>query len=327
MGKYIVNRILMTVPILVIISIVSFVIIQLPPGDYLSSYVAQLEAQGDEVKDEEIARLQARYGLGLPMHVQYFKWVSGMFRGNFGYSFGWQMPVSQLIGERLVLTIVISLCSLVFATVVAFPIGIYSAVRHHSPGDYASTFVGFIGLSVPNFMLALILMYLGFQWFGLSIGGLFSPEYQRAPWSIGKVIDLIRHLWIPVIVVGTAGTASAVRVMRNNLLDQLQRQYVITARAKGLGETRLLFKYPVRMAIVPFVSTVGWLLPELISGATITAVVLSLPTVGPLILRALETQDMYLAGTFVLLTAALTVIGTLISDILLAVTDPRIRYE
>ena len=281
---------------------------------------------GDEVDMQTVEFLKLRYGLDKPFVAQYFGWIWNFVRGDMGMSFEANKQVSQLIGDRLLLTFIISFTSLVFIFAVSIPIGIYSATHQYSAGDYTFTVVGFLGLATPNFLLALVLMYVAFAFFGESVGGLFSPEYIEASWSLGKVWDLLKHLWIPVIVVGTAGTAGRIRVMRANLLDELKKQYVITARAKGVKESRLLFKYPVRMAINPMISTVGWLLPQLISGATITSVVLSLPTTGPLLLRALRNQDMYLAGSFVLLLSTLTVFGTLISDLLLAWADPRIRF-
>ena len=326
MGRFIGHRLLLMVPTLLLISVVSFVIIQLPPSDYLNTYAANLEASGDLVDAATLEALKEQYGLDDPFHVQYLKWVSGFVRGDFGHSFELRRPVGELIGDRMMLTVVLSLSTLLFTWVVAVPVGIYSATAQYSLSDYTVTFLGFVGLAIPNFLLALILMYVGYRYFDISVGGLFSMEFVDAPWSFARVLDLVSHLWIPIIVVGTAGTAGLIRVMRANLLDELRKQYVITARSRGLGETRLLFKYPVRLALNPIVSSVGWLLPELISGAEITAVVLSLPTTGPLLLRALLSQDMYLAGTFVMFLAALTVIGTLVSDVLLAVIDPRIRF-
>lgn len=309
------------------VSVVAFIIIQLPPGDYLSSYILQLKAQGTEVGEAEIASLRKRYGLDLPVYLQYFKWMKGLFQGNLGMSLQYNKPVSELIGERLVLTIIISLFTLIFMYIVAIPIGIYSATHQYSTGDYIFTTVGFAGLAIPNFLFALILMFLFLKYFGLSVGGLFSPEYQLLGWSIGKFIDMLKHLPIPLIVIGTAGTAGLIRVMRGCLLDELKKQYVITARAKGVAERILLFKYPVRVAINPIVSTIGWVLPGIISGEIITAIVLDLPTAGPLLYGALRNQDMYLAGSFIMSLTFLTVIGTFISDILLVWIDPRIRYE
>ena len=326
MVAFVVRRILVMIPTLVLISIVSFIIIQLPPGDYLTSHIARLSETGQIVDDAEIASLKKRYGLEQPMFVQYLKWIWGVLRGDLGQSFEWNMAVNKLIWERILLTVIISFVTLLFTWAVSIPIGIYSATHQYSLFDYSFTFIGFIGLATPNFLLALVLMFVAWAYFGHSVGGLFSPEYVEAAWSFAKALDLLKHLWIPVVVVGTAGTAGLIRIMRGNLLDELRKQYVITATAKGLPETRLLFKYPVRVAINPFVSTVGWLLPELISGAIIASVVLSLPTTGPLLLGALRSQDMFLAGAFVLILSWLTVLGTLISDILLALVDPRIRF-
>lgn len=328
MASYIARRLLYMIPTLFLISVVSFIIIQLPPGDFLTTYAAGLAAQGETVDPAVLAALRERYGLGDAFHVQYWKWITGIvLRGDFGQSFEWNRPVADLIWNRLGLTVMLSLATLVFVWVVALPIGIYSALRKYSFGDYVATFIGFIGLATPNFLLALILMYVGFAYFGQSVGGLFSPRYVDAPWSWGRIVDLLAHLWIPMVVIGTAGTAGLIRVMRANLLDEIGKPYVVTARAKGLTERRLLVKYPVRVALNPFVSTVGWILPGLISGEAIVAIVLSLPTTGPLLLRALTSQDMYLAGSFILMLSVLTVVGTLVSDILLAWLDPRIRYR
>lgn len=328
MLQFLLRRIMYMIPTLIAVSIVAFVIIQLPPGDYLTTYAASLAAQGDEVDQATLLALQNRYGLGQPVYVQYLKWMQGILtEGDFGDSFGWDKPVSDLIWSRLALTFILSLASLLFVWAVAFPIGIYSAVRQYSVGDYLATFIGFIGLATPNFLLALILMYIAFKYFNQSVGGLFSPEYQGAPWSWGKVGDLLAHLWVPVVIIGTAGTASLIRIMRANLLDELRKPYVETARAKGLRRRTILLRYPVRLALNPFVSTVGWVLPGLISGEAIVGVVLNLPTTGPLLLRALRSQDMYLAGSFIMMLSVLTVLGTLLSDILLAWLDPRIRYE
>ena len=326
MVAFLVRRILVMIPTMVLISIVSFIIIQLPPGDYLTSHISRLSETGQIADDAEIASLKKRYGLDQPMFVQYLKWMWGVLRGDLGQSFEWNMAVSKLIWERILLTVIISFATLLFTWAVSIPIGIYSATHQYSLFDYSFTFIGFIGLATPNFLLALVLMFVAWAYFGHSVGGLFSPEYVEAAWSFAKALDLLKHLWIPVVVVGTAGTAGLIRIMRGNLLDELRKQYVITATAKGLPQTRLLFKYPVRVAINPFVSTVGWLLPELISGAIIASVVLSLPTTGPLLLGALLSQDMFLAGAFVLILSWLTVLGTLVSDILLALVDPRIRF-
>lgn len=327
MLEFLTRRILLLVPTVIFISMIAFVVIQLPPGDFLTSYIATLQAAGENVDSAQIESLRQQYGLGEPIHIQYFKWVSGMFQGNFGQSLQWKAPVKDLIWERLVLTVVLSLTSLLFIWAVAFPVGIYSAIKQYSPGDYFFTFLSFVGLGVPNFLLALIIMWVAYSRFGLTVGGLFSPEYASAPWSAGKVVDLIGHLWIPMVVLGMGGTAGLIRVMRANLLDELHKPYVVTARAKGMPEEKLLLKYPVRLALNPFVSTIGWTLPGLVSGSVIVSVVLNLPTTGPLLLSALQSQDMYLAGTFILLLSILTVIGTLISDLLLAWLDPRIRLD
>ena len=328
MFQFLLRRLLYMIPTLIAISIVAFVIIQLPPGDFLTTMVASMAAQGEDVDSTALQALKDQYGLGQPVHVQYLKWMQGiLLRGDFGDSFGWNKAVSDLVWSRLALTFVLSLASLLFVWVVAFPIGIYSAVKQYSVGDYVATFLGFLGLAIPNFLLALILMYIAFKYFNQSVGGLFSPEYKEVPWSWGKVADLFAHLWVPVVIIGTAGTASLIRIMRANLLDELRKPYVVTARAKGLPEWRLLFKYPVRVALNPFVSTVGWVLPTLVSGAAIVSIVLSLPTTGPLLIRALQQQDMYLAASFIMLLSILTVIGTLVSDLLLAWLDPRIRME
>lgn len=326
MLAYIVRRVMIMIPTLIAISIISFTIIQLPPGDFLTTYVAQLSASGETVDQSELDALRERFGLDQPMYIQYLKWAWNFVHGDFGHSFEWNKPVSELIGERLGLTVLISICTLIFTWVVSVPIGIYSAVRQYSWMDYILTIFGFIGLATPNFLLALVLLWVSYAYFGLSIGGLFSPHFADAPWNFAKVIDLLEHLWVPVVIVGLSHTAKFIRIIRGNLLDELRKPYVVTARAKGLSETRLIFKYPVRVAINPLVSTIGWTLPELISGIAITAVVLNLPTTGPLLLRALMSQDMQLAGTFIMFLSSLTVVGTLISDILLAWVDPRIRF-
>ena len=309
------------------VSVVSFAIIQLPPGDYVTAYVAQLISTGTQVTDEEAANLRDQYGLDRPFPVQYAKWVRQVANGNFGLSMEYQRPVTEVIGDRLFLTAALAFASIIFTWILAIPIGIYSAVKQYSTGDYVFTFIGFIGLAVPNFLLALVLLYFGFVFFGANIGGLFSPEYADAPYSLGKVIDLLNHLWLPSIVLAVAGTAQLVRVLRANLLDELRKPYVVTARAKGLSEWRVILKYPLRVALNPLMSTIGYLLPLLVSGSIIISVVMSLPTVGPMLLRSLLAQDMFLAGTIIFLIGIMTVIGTFISDLLLAWIDPRIRLE
>lgn len=328
MLQYMFRRLLYMIPTLIVISIIAFVIIQLPPGDYLTVYVAELAAQGEDANEATLAQLRERYGLGLPWYQQYFRWMSNIIlKGDFGQSFTWGRPVNQLIWDRIGFTMLITFATTLFIWAVALPIGIYSATHQYSVGDYIATFFGFLGLATPNFLLALVFMYLAVQLFGQSVGGLFSPAYQDAPWTLAKFWDFLSHLWIPIIILGTAGTAGLVRIMRANLLDEINKPYVITARAKGVPERRLIWRYPVRVAMNPFISTIGWTLPTLVSGSIIVAVVLNLPTTGPLLLQSLMQQDMFLAGSFILITSCLTVIGTLISDILLAWLDPRIRYE
>ena len=327
MLAYIGRRALLAVFTVWAISMLAFVIIQLPPGDYVSSYIAQMAAMGSVVSDEEAQTLRIQYGLGQPIYVQYWKWMKQIAEGNFGFSMEWRRPVTEVIGERLWLTVVVAVSALLLTWVLALPIGIYSAVRQYSLGDYAATFIGFIGLAVPNFLLALVILYFGFTLFNANIGGLFSPELQDAPWSWSRVWDLAKHLPIPALILGLAGTAQQIRIMRANLLDELRKPYVVTARSKGLPEPRVIVKYPVRMALNPFASTIGYTLPYIVSGSIIVSLVLGLPTVGPLLLKALISQDMFLAGTIVLLLGVMTVIGTLISDILLVWIDPRIRLE
>lgn len=326
MAGFIIRRLLYMIPMMFAISVVTFIIITLPPGDFLTALQARLATQGESIDPGVLEGLRERYGLDQPPPVQYVKWVGGILtRGDFGQSFDWNQPVSRLIWSRLGLTMLVSLATLAFVWAAAFPIGIYSAIRRYSPGDYIATFFGFLGLAIPNFLLALVLMYLSARLFGVSVGGLFSPNYMHTGWSWGKLGDLLAHLWIPVIVLGSGATAALIRIMRANLIDELNKPYVDMARARGLGEVRLLLKYPVRVALNPFVSTVGWVLPNLVSGAVVTAIVLSLPTTGPMLLNALFAQDMYLAGGFILVLSLLTLIGTLLSDVLLAWLDPRIR--
>ena len=327
MIQYLVRRVGYMLITLLGISILAFVVIQLPPGDYLDIYIQQLRDRGIETDREELAGLENRYGLNQPVLVQYFKWMGNLITLDLGQSFATRQKVTDMLAERVPLTALITLLTTLFTFAMAIPIGIYSATHQYSLTDYTVTTVGFIGLATPNFLLALILMFLFSRWFGVTIGGLFSPEMVTAPFSLAKLWDLITHLPVPIVVVGTAGTAALVRIMRATMLDELRKQYVITARSKGVVERRLLFKYPVRIAVNPLVSTIGWLLPEIISGATVTAIVLSLPTTGPLLLTALLQQDMYLAGSIIVVLSLLTVIGTLISDLLLVLVDPRIRME
>ena len=327
MLAYTTRRLFLMVVTMVVVSILAFLIIDLPPGDYLASYLMRLEQSGQTLSQEALENLRREYGLDLPLWQRYGNWVWNFLHGNLGRSFEWNRPVSELLAERLLLTIIISLITLVFAYGVAVPVGIYSGLRQYSAGDYLFTALGFIGLAIPNFLLALALMFFFFKYLGWSPGGLFSTEYQIASWSFAKFIDMLKHLPVPVVVIGTAGTAALIRVMRGCLLDELRRQYVVTARSKGLPELRLTFKYPVRVAINPIVSTVGWTLPAIVSGETITAIVLNLPTTGPLLYGALISQDSYLAGSTVMFLSFLTVVGTLCSDLLLMFIDPRIRHE
>jgi peptide/nickel transport system permease protein len=325
---YILRRLLYMVPTVFAISVMAFVIIRLPPGDYLTTVIAELSASGAPVDSGTIAGLKDRFGLGDPAYVQYFKWIGGIvLHGDFGLSFEKNVPVGDLIWDRLGATFGISLLTLLLIWLVAFPIGIFSAVRKYSAADYLFTFFGFLGLATPNFLLALVLMYVSVRYFGQSVGGLVSPDMLDHPWDAAKVMDLVAHIWLPVIVIGASGMAALIRIMRANLLDELYRPYVVTARAKGMSEFRLLLKYPVRVALNPFLSTVGWMLPTLVSGEIVVSVVLSLPTTGPMLLRALLSQDMYLAGSIILVASMMTVLGTLVSDILLAWVDPRIRYQ
>lgn len=327
MLRYIGMRLLHSVPTLALISVLAFFIIQLPPGDFLSTQISYMEAQGESIDPALLEALRARYGVGDPFWVQYWKWISGiLLHGDFGLSFQYQRPVEALILDRLGLTLALGSATILFTWLVSLPAGIYSAIKQHSIGDYTISGLGFIALAIPNFMAALVLSYIAFTFFGSSIGGLFSPEYANAAWSFGKFMDLLEHLWIPVIVIGLAGTAGIIRTMRANLLDELNKPYVTTARAKGLPERKLITKYPVRISLNPFISTAGWNLPQLFDGEIIVAQVLALGTMGPLLLAALKSQDMYLAGGILLIIAVLTVIGTLLSDILLAAVDPRVRF-
>jgi peptide/nickel transport system permease protein len=327
MRNYILKRFFNMILILIGVSMVAFIIIQLPPGDFLTSYINRLRTMGTQVTDAQAASLRQMYDLDKPLVMQYLGWMWKLLQGNLGFSFEWNASVKSLLAERLPYTIFLSLITLVFTYVVAIPIGIYSATHQYSFGDYLVTFIGFIGLALPGFLLALILMFVFFKYFGMSTTGLFSTAFVNAPWSLAKFWDLAKHLPLPIIVVGLSGTAGIIRVMRACLLDELRKQYVTTARAKGVKERKLLFEYPVRIAINPIISTIGWTLPGIVSGETIVAIVFSLPTVGPLLYRSLLSQDMYLAGSILLILTGLTVIGTFLSDILLAVTDPRIRLE
>jgi peptide/nickel transport system permease protein len=327
MLRYIFWRILAMIPTLLIISALVFTIIELPPGDYFESYISELRAQGEAVDMAEIEELRAQYGFDRPPVLRYFHWVAGMLQGDYGYSFEYQLPVNEVVGDRLWLTVLVSFVTILFTWLVAFPIGIYSATHQYSWGDYGLTFLGLIGIAIPNFMFALILMYFANIWFGTSIGHLMDQKYLAEPMSWEKVKSILEHIWIPVLIIGTAGTAGMIRRLRANLLDELQKQYVVTAHAKGLHPFRALVKYPLRMALNFFISDIGSILPAIISGAEITAIVLSLETTGPMLIKALQSQDMYLAGSFLMFLAFLTVIGVLISDIALALLDPRIRLQ
>ena len=327
MVGYIARRVLQIIPLLVALSIIIFIIIQLPPGDYVTMYIQQLRDQGSLASESEIANLTRLYGLDQPLFEQYWSWISNIVRhGNFGLSLQYQRPVTELVGERLVLTMAVSMLTLIFTWFVSLPIGIYSATHQYSIGDYVLTLIGFIGISLPGFLVALVILYTVFAHTGVAITGLFSAQFIDAPWTWAKIADGLRHVWLPMIIIGLSGTASLIRTTRAMMLDELREQYVITARAKGVSERNLLFKYPVRLALNPMISTIGWLLPTIVSGEALVSIVLNMPTTGPLLLKALLAQDMYLAGSILLVTSALTVIGTLLSDILLAWLDPRIRF-
>ena len=325
MLTYLSRRLLTMILTLLVISALVFIIIQLPPGDYLSSYIAQLQSQGEMVPQEKIDFLRGQYGLDRPMVEQYFVWLGGLVQGDLGYSFEYNRPVTEVVGDRLLLSMVLNFTTVLFIYIVSFPIGVYSATHQYSWGDHGLTFLGLIGLATPNFLLALILMYLANIYFGTSIGTLMAAKYIDQPWTLGKVLSLMEHLWVPVLVIGTSGTAGMIRRLRANLLDELQKQYVVTGRAKGLSSGRLLVKYPLRMALNPFIADIGNLLPQVVSGSVIVSAVMSLQTTGPMLLAALQSQDMYLAGSFLMFLAVLTVIGMFVSDLLLAVLDPRIR--
>ncbi len=325
--SYAVRRFSYMLLLLLLSSVLSFVIINLPPGDYLTSYLMTLEAAGSDTQEQLAAALRRQYGLDQPVYIQYAKWMTKMARGDFGMSFEWNRPVKDLVAERIPMTLVVTISTLILGYLIAIPVGIYSATHQYSPGDMLATVFGFIGMAVPNFLFALFLMFIFYKYFDLPLGGLFSAEFQDVAWSWAKLADLLRHLWVPLIVVGLSGTAVNIRVMRANLLDELQKPYVETARAKGLPERRAILRYPVRVALNPIISGIGWAFPQILSGATIVSVVLNLPTVGPLLLRSLMSQDMYVAGTITLFICALTVIGMFVSDLLLAMADPRIRLE
>lgn len=325
---YIIRRLVYLVFLLIMLSMVSFAVIELPPGDYVDTLLMNMRTRGVELEGEEVMAIKIKYGVGLPLYQKYLKWMGDIvLHGDLGESFQYNRAVSSLMGERLALTASISLVTLVLTYAIAIPIGIYSATHMYSFGDFAASFLGYVSMSIPNFLLALLLMYLTYRYLGWSVGGLFTPEYAVAPWSFGKFVDLLKHLPIPLYVIGVGGTAGLIRVMRATLLDELKKQYVVTARVKGLSERRLLYKYPIRMAINPMVSNIGGILPEIISGDTLTSIVLSLPTMGPMLLEALQSQDIYLAASVIMCLGALSMTGTIISDIALTVVDPRIRFE
>ncbi len=327
MLTYLLRRLLFAIPLLFLIAVVSFIIIELPPGDYLTVYVMNLKQSGEAIDEAALQVLRTRYGLDKPLLLRFFIWFRGVLKGDFGYSFMWEKPVSQLIGPRLWYTVLISVLATAFAWVFGFLIGVYSGIHQYSIGDYAFTVLGYIGLATPNFLLALILLWAVYVTFGVSLGGLFSPEYANAPWSWAKFVDLLKHIWLPVIVIGTGSMAGLIRILRANLLDEIEKPYVIAAKARGLPSKELYWKYPLRVAVIPFASTAGWVLPEIVSGAVVTGIVLNLPTVGVILVDALKSQDMYLAGSLVMFLSIFTIIGTVISDILLAWLDPRIRFE
>jgi peptide/nickel transport system permease protein len=325
MLRYLGRRLVTMMATLLAISALIFFIIQLPPGDYLSNYIAELQSQGEAVTGEKVEFLKKQYGLDRPLVEQYAVWVTSLLQGDLGYSFEHNLPVSKVVGDRLILSVVLNFATVIFIYAVAFPIGIYSATRQYSWGDYGLTLLGLLGLATPNFLLALILLYFANVAFGTSIGSLMDPQYINQPWSVAKALSVLEHLWVPVVVIGTSGTAGMIRRLRANLLDELQKQYVVTARAKGLPPGRLLRKYPLRMALNPFIADLGSLLPQIVSGSVIVSAVMSLETTGPMLLKALQSQDMYLAGSFLMFLAALTVVGMFLSDVLLALLDPRIR--
>ncbi len=323
--RYILRRVFIMIPTLLITSALIFVVMELPPGDFFETYVAEMQAQGERADMSRVEFLKQEYNLDKPPIQRYFYWLADFVRGDYGYSFEYQLPVKDVIGDRLLLTVILSFATILFTWAIAFPIGIYSATRQYSWGDYGLTFLGLLGIAMPHFLLALIVMYFANTWFGLQIGGLMEPKYLNEPMSWDKFVSVLKHIWLPVVLIGVTGTGSMIRAVRANLLDELDRQYVTTARAKGLPPRKVLMKYPFRMSLNFFISDIGSILPSVVSGAEIVAIVLSLPTTGPLLIRALQAQDMYLAGSFLMFLAILTVIGVLISDIALAILDPRVR--
>lgn len=325
MLPFILRRVLIMIPTLLVVSIMSFIIIELPPGDYIDAYVERITANMGTVDSTEIEALRYRYGLDQPWVVRFWRWFSGVLQGDLGRSMQWNQPVTKLIGERLPWTLMVSVTSLLIVYIVSIPIGIYSATHQYSPGDYVATLLGFVGLATPNFLLALIFLWFYFLWTGRVAVGLFSDKYIDAAWSFARLVDLLSHIWLPAVLIGASGCAGLIRIMRANLLDELQKPYVMVARSKGLKEGRILFKYPLRIAMNPVVSTIGWTLPALINGELLVSMVLGLPTMAPLFVKALMSQDMFLAGSVVFILSSLTLIGTLLSDIALAWLDPRLR--
>jgi peptide/nickel transport system permease protein len=327
MTKFVIRRLIIILPLLLVISLLSFIVMQLPPGNYVETYVKMLELRGSPLDANQIDALYKRYGLDMPMYMQYFVWMKNFLRGDMGFSYTYNRPVAEIIWERIPKTIFISSCALIFTWILAIPIGILSAIKQYSVFDYVATAVGFFGLALPGFLFALVLMYFVFSTTGWAVQGLFSPAYENAPWSLAKVVDMFKNIWLPILVLATSGTAGLIRILRGTLLDEIKKQYVITARAKGMKEMALILKYPVRVAINPVVSTIGWLLPAIIGGEVIVSKVLNMKTIGPVLFDAIQNKDMYLAGGVIMLLSLLTIIGTLISDILLAWLDPRIRYD
>ena len=328
MFQYIFRRILLFIPTFFVISFVTFVVIQLSPSDYAETYVASLSANGNVTSTDTLESLRNLYGIGEPVYVQYGKWMWGILtRGDFGISFQYMQPVSSIIWDRIWLTMAITLGGVLVTWLIAFPIGIYSAVRQYSLGDYLSTFLAFIGISVPSFLLALVIMYIAFKYFNTTVGGLFSSNMEKAPWGVDKAVDFLQHAWLPMLILGISSTGGLIRTLRANLLDEMRKPYVITARAKGLPEWRVVTKYPLRLALNPFISGVGFTLPLLVNGSIIISVVMNLPMVGSLLLTSLQAQDMYLAGSLIMVTSLMTIVGVFASDMLLAWVDPRIRYE
>ena len=325
--SYILRRILIMIPTLIVTSALIFTIMQLPPGDFFETYVAEMQSQGEKADMSRVEFLRTEYHFDKPIIQRYAYWLTDFVRGDFGYSFEYELPVRQVVGDRMMLTILLSFLTILFTWIIAFPIGIYSATHQYSWGDYGLTLFGLLGMAIPHFLLALVVMFFANAWFGLSIGGLMEPEYLNQPMSMGKFASILKHIWLPVVVIGVTGTGSMIRAVRANLLDELEKQYYTTARAKGLPPRRALLKYPFRMSLNFFVSDIGSILPAVVSGAEIVAIVLSLPTTGPLLVRSLQAQDMYLAGSFLMMLAILTVIGVLISDIALAFLDPRVRLQ